>query len=413
MKLTFWYVRHGETLFNTVRRMQGQCDSPLTAKGIRQAENTASALRSIHFDRAYCSSSERAWDTAQILCRGRNITPVCMKGLKEFRFGDLDGKLISDFNDRIQPHRMADDWTDVGGENVEMFRERAEKAFAQIVEESEDGDTVLIVSHGSYFMHLMKTLLNYDQQEYIQRMFAQNRPFIPNAGIAVFTYEDGKYSLIREPVTAEEFRELQQKTVTFYYVRHGETVFNTEKRMQGWSDSPLTEDGIWQAEKTGRYLSNKEFSTAYVSTSERARDTADILLAGKNIPVHYDRRLREVFFGTMEGSRYEPRWKEVYSRLETEDWSDLSGENKEDVFIRLTDFLRDAYDAAEDGDTVLLVSHSILYIDLMELLFQTDRSSFSGSHAENPIPNGGICIFERTGNTYRLIQKMKAPEESE
>lgn len=413
MKLTFWYVRHGETLFNTVRRMQGQCDSPLTEKGIRQAEDTASALRGIHFDRAFCSSSERAWDTARILCRNRSVSPVCMKGLREFHFGKLDGKLISEFNDRIQPHRMADDWTDVGGENNELFRIRAQKTFDEIVSAAEDNDTILIVSHGSYFMHLLKTLLNYDQQEYIQRMFAQNRPFIPNAGIAVFTYEDGVYRLDREPMTADEFRNLNPKKVTYYYVRHGETIFNTEKRMQGWSDSALTENGIRQAEETGRRLRETDFRAAYVSTSERARDTAEIMLEGRQIPVFHDRRLREVFFGTMEGERYEPRLKEVMERLSTEIWSDLGGEDKEDVFRRLQDCLRDIYDASEDGDTVLLVSHSILYIDLMEALFGEDRNSYSAKNGENPVPNGGICIFERIGNTYRLIQKMKRPEDGE
>ena len=411
MKLTFWYVRHGETLFNTVRRMQGKCDSPLTEKGIRQAEETASVLRKIRFDRAYCSSSERAWDTAQILCRNSGIQPVCMKGLKEFDFGDFDGKLIKDFNDRIQPHRMADDWTDVGGENVEMFRVRAQAAFDRITAEAADGDQILIVSHGSYFMHLMKTLLNYDQQEYIHRMNAQNRPFVPNCSLSVFTYEDGVYTLVQEPMTAAEYREANPKTVTFYYVRHGETLFNIEKRMQGWSDSGLTENGILQAEVTGKHLREINFQSAYVSTSERARDTAEILLKGRNIPVRYDRRLREVFFGTMEGKRYEPIWDEIYSRLKEESWSDVSGEDLHDIFQRLSDCLRDIYDDAEDQDTVLLVSHSILYVDLMELLFQKDRMSFFRSEAENPVPNGGICIFERTGNEYQLIQEMKAPEE--
>ena len=60
MKVTFYYVRHGETLFNQLRIMLGTCDSPLTDNGITQAEEIASVLRKHHFDHVFCSSSERA-----------------------------------------------------------------------------------------------------------------------------------------------------------------------------------------------------------------------------------------------------------------------------------------------------------------------------------------------------------------
>ncbi|MBO5555420.1 MAG: histidine phosphatase family protein, partial [Solobacterium sp.] len=59
MAVTFYYVRHGQTMFNLRRRLQGTCDSPLTEKGISDARRAELALRKIPFDRAYCSSSER------------------------------------------------------------------------------------------------------------------------------------------------------------------------------------------------------------------------------------------------------------------------------------------------------------------------------------------------------------------
>ena len=42
-----------------------------------------------------------------------------------------------------------------------------------------------------------------------------------------------------------------------YLMRHGETLFNTQKRVQGWCDSPLTENGIWQAEQAKQYFAKK------------------------------------------------------------------------------------------------------------------------------------------------------------
>lgn len=55
------------------------------------------------------------------------------------------------------------------------------------------------------------------------------------------------------------------KKVTYYYVRHGQTVFNAEGRMQGWCDSPLTENGINDAYKAKEILKDVVFRYAYSS----------------------------------------------------------------------------------------------------------------------------------------------------
>ncbi|MBP5280050.1 MAG: histidine phosphatase family protein, partial [Erysipelotrichaceae bacterium] len=68
------------------------------------------------------------------------------------------------------------------------------------------------------------------------------------------------------------------KTVEFYYVRHGRTLFNEIGRMQGYCDSPLTEDGIRMAIEARDELKSTRFTKAYSSTSERCVDTARIVL---------------------------------------------------------------------------------------------------------------------------------------
>ena len=55
------------------------------------------------------------------------------------------------------------------------------------------------------------------------------------------------------------------KTIYYYYVRHGETVFNLENRMQGITDSPLTSKGIEQILQTTEALRNQSFNSAYTS----------------------------------------------------------------------------------------------------------------------------------------------------
>lgn len=105
MRVTFYYVRHGQTLFNKIRRLQGSCDSPLTEQGIREAEKAAEALRSVPFTRAYCSSSERAVDTAAIILKERSLKAEPMKGLKEFDFGLMDGALIEQVKPEMTERR--------------------------------------------------------------------------------------------------------------------------------------------------------------------------------------------------------------------------------------------------------------------------------------------------------------------
>ena len=90
------------------------------------------------------------------------------------------------------------------------------------------------------------------------------------------------------------------KKVTFYYVRHGGTLFNVLNRMQGWCDSPLTDQGIREAEEAKELLKSVPFKAAYVSASERCRDTCAIIVEGRDIPVYERKGLKEVNFGTWE-----------------------------------------------------------------------------------------------------------------
>ena len=66
---------------------------------------------------------------------------------------------------------------------------------------------------------------------------------------------------------------------TLYLMRHGQTLFNVEHKIQGWCDSPLTEQGIKQAEIAARYFDDNKitFDHCYASTSERACDTLEIV----------------------------------------------------------------------------------------------------------------------------------------
>ena len=69
---TLYLMRHGQTLFNVLKRKQGWCDSPLTELGIEQARRAGAwfAGQGISFDHAYASTSERACDTMELVAPG-------------------------------------------------------------------------------------------------------------------------------------------------------------------------------------------------------------------------------------------------------------------------------------------------------------------------------------------------------
>ena len=62
-----YLMRHGQTLFNVRRKIQGWCDSPLTELGIEQAKAARECLQDITFDHYYSSTAERCCDTLEIV----------------------------------------------------------------------------------------------------------------------------------------------------------------------------------------------------------------------------------------------------------------------------------------------------------------------------------------------------------
>ena len=93
--------------------------------------------------------------------------------------------------------------------------------------------------------------------------------------------------------------------ITFYLIRHGETEYNFQGIMQGWTDSPLTENGVGLAKRLGEGLADVSFAAAYTSDSGRAVDTLTNVLGGRNVPVTKTELLREMYFGEKDGQSSE------------------------------------------------------------------------------------------------------------
>ena len=152
-------------------------------------------------------------------------------------------------------------------------------------------------------------------------------------------------------------------------VRHGESEWNREGRVQGQFDSPLTEMGVVQAKSVSRYLSGvllKEPLRIYTSPLERASETASIIAEELQYPkekIIIEQRLNDFNLGVIAGTYGWQKVAEMYpdlARMRLQDplrFHPPGGECGADFEARLRSFLDEMQD---DGITKLLVSHGIV-----------------------------------------------------
>ncbi|MCX7816055.1 MAG: histidine phosphatase family protein [Syntrophales bacterium] len=98
---------------------------------------------------------------------------------------------------------------------------------------------------------------------------------------------------------------MKGKSQEVILVRHGETIWNSDRRVQGVSDLDLSVEGLKQAESLALYLRNRSFSVIYTSPLKRALSTARIINQYHGVPLHIDPRLMEMDQGCFEGLSYD------------------------------------------------------------------------------------------------------------
>ena len=145
-----------------------------------------------------------------------------------------------------------------------------------------------------------------------------------------------------------------------YFIRHGETLSNTWHTLQGWSDTPLTANGIMQGKALGRGLADIPFLKAYTSTSERAYDTACYALGKRNLKPIMCRWLKEMNFGTLETKPNSFPGCETYIERVTYDWSSVGGETIDDLTNRMAHTLHEIITLNKDQHgNIMCVSHGL------------------------------------------------------
>lgn len=214
--ITFYIARHGKTLLNTLDRVQGWCDSPLTPEGIEVAQFLGAGLRDIRLDAVYSSDLRRTRQTAEVVLsqQGQTDLPINeVYGFREACFGSFE----SDFNAKmwgnvalfLQYVKMEDMYRDVFhgkisnkealdviskldhmglAETFEQVETRSQLALREVAaKETADGKdkNVLVIAHG---MSIICMLQGLGGKELL-------KGHLENAAVCKVTYRDGKFDV--------------------------------------------------------------------------------------------------------------------------------------------------------------------------------------------------------------------------
>jgi len=194
---TILLIRHGETAWNAVRRLQGHIDIPLNGEGERQAAALGRALAGGQLDAVVSSDLQRAMQTAQaVAAHHRNLTPSTNPQLRERAYGVFEGMLYRDIQDeypadfQLWQARDIDAVMPHGERMAESFRSFYERVIGALkdVGARHRGQTVAVVAHGG--------VLECAYREARGIQLDSPRDFqVKNASINRFTVEHGKLVL--------------------------------------------------------------------------------------------------------------------------------------------------------------------------------------------------------------------------
>lgn len=148
---TYYLVRHGQTVWNTLGKTQGHGNSPLTELGKRQASELAEALKNYPIDMIYCSDLGRAVQTAEIVGSKLNIKVEPTNLLREMGFGIWEGmpmkKIEKMYPDTFRMWREEPDKAHIPkGEALSMVKDRTEELI-KMLNDKYDNRHILLVSH--------------------------------------------------------------------------------------------------------------------------------------------------------------------------------------------------------------------------------------------------------------------------
>lgn len=195
MGIKIYITRHGQTLWNVEKRMQGWNDSPLTKLGIKQAQCLQQRLDDIQIDVIYSSPIKRAYNTAKIVRGTKSIPIITDNRLKELNMGKWEGMLQKDIEDKYK-EQLYNFWNEpskyvpIGGETFQQVKDRGQDFINYLIKKYNDKN-ILIVTHTM----AIKGIMNYIEKSSIKRFWGP--PFIEPTSLTIVNIEDNKFHILQ------------------------------------------------------------------------------------------------------------------------------------------------------------------------------------------------------------------------
>ncbi|MCI9197401.1 MAG: histidine phosphatase family protein [Lachnospiraceae bacterium] len=192
--MLLYVIRHGETAWNAVRKIQGATDIPLNENGIRLAKITGEKLKDVPFDLAISSPLQRAFHTAVLVLRDRCVPIETDERIREISFGDLEGTQVLQVDPSHPFHNFfADAYHYVPARNGESIYDvcaRTQEFYAELIRRPDLEDkTVLIATHGCTVRALLQNVYK-DTSDFWQGGVC------PNCGVNIIEVKGGKSTLL-------------------------------------------------------------------------------------------------------------------------------------------------------------------------------------------------------------------------
>ena len=194
--MKIYFIRHGETVWNTKKIFQGSSNSPLTEKGRCQAAKLGEKLKDVPFVTFYSSPLGRTMETTELIKNGRDIRVKYMDEFKEISVGQMEGVPREKFETEY-PKQYHDFFFNpkeyspelYGGESYNKLIERVKVGLDKVVKNHKENDIVAIVSHGVTLKAIFKIVNNMSFEE------LGNFPVPKNTSLSIVDYTDGKYTV--------------------------------------------------------------------------------------------------------------------------------------------------------------------------------------------------------------------------
>lgn len=191
----------------------------------------------------------------------------------------------------------------------------------------------------------------------------------------------------------------------FYLIRHGQTYWNQENRMQGQHETDLTPLGEKQAIALGEHLKGILFDHVYASPLRRAMKTAELILGERNLPIEKDDALKEILMGDWQGILIDDLKEQFPEEIDLfwhhpEKYKRESCETYEEVRTRAAAFM-ERIAREHVGENILVVTHGALLKTLYTYLKYQQISEIA--HAVHPLSTA-MAIVEKKDGLWHVLE---------